>query len=103
MTDPIAHMIPTLCPWCGRNNDAATGLDDDAPSAGDVSICFACAWPAIFVGAESQLVLRRPTPTELEEIFANPEVEMFRGAAARHLLLATMLTVREMNEKGGKV
>lgn len=37
------------CPACGARLGAATGVtDDDAPVAGDLSVCFYCACPLMF-------------------------------------------------------
>lgn len=35
------HQAP--CPACGQSNDCATGVRDEPPKPGDITICFYCA------------------------------------------------------------
>lgn len=87
MSAPGAGRSISRCPWCGTVQTKATGLDprsNAAPVADDVSICVACARPALFTGAG--LEIRRPSPDELADIMANPDVlaavRMFQRARA---------------------
>lgn len=69
----MSRAIP--CPSCGRLNDqhAHTG-GVDAPSPGDVAICWGCGQPAVFVATAYGLGQRAATETERVEILADPEV-----------------------------
>lgn len=65
---------PDLCPYCGKFLDATTSLDsNDAPSPGDVGICWGCLKPHVF---DERLARRRPTLEETFEIAASPNVQV---------------------------
>lgn len=57
---------PVTCPACGRRNDTHFGLEDDAPTGGDLGICWSCRVPFAF-----ELVARALTPEERAEVDAD--------------------------------
>jgi hypothetical protein len=57
----------TRCPWCGRENDRHTSVNDaEPPAVGDCGICSACGRPGVF----TETGMRRPTPQEMGEFAA---------------------------------
>lgn len=68
------------CPYCGRVNDASTGVEGGTPVAGDVSICLYCSLPGIFT---AELLIRKPTAEEQVELDDSAEVQRVRGAILR--------------------
>ena len=69
------RMKPDRCPHCGALVDAAGSApgdkDEGGPEQGSISICLYCARPSIF---DSDLRLHRPTPAQIDEILADPDV-----------------------------
>lgn len=62
------------CWACGHVNDAASSLDTtEPPDDGSVSICFYCSALSVFTG--QGLVVRQPTPGELDEFLADPRIQ----------------------------
>lgn len=77
------------CPACRHVVDSSEGVGRHAerpPQAGDVTVCIACATPAIFT---ADLAMREPTAEELREILADPQ--------ARRVIAA----IRVINAKEG--
>ena len=68
------HMMVTTCPHCGKVNDCHSDGRGGVPGAGDVSMCFGCGQPAIYVLAGGALELRKPTESERAELEAVPEI-----------------------------
>lgn len=61
------------CPYCQAECDRVRqAFGNEAPEPGDVSICLKCGVPCIF---DDKLRLRRPTPEEQKEVYANEEVQ----------------------------
>jgi hypothetical protein len=62
----------TTCPHCGINNTGhASVKGNDAPSPGDVSLCWSCHGLGLFT---DDLDVRLPTPAEDAEIRAVPVI-----------------------------
>jgi hypothetical protein len=82
---------PSPCPWCGKLNDMATSANadrpDDVPEPGDVTVCIACASPAVF---NPDMTLRRPWPGEIEA--AHPDDRTVLDRAVR--------AVRQLDRRG---
>lgn len=77
--------LHTRCPACGYRFEVASqvGRPDDEPSrpsAGAISICIACAEPAIFEDDFVGLRLRKPTDEERAALEADDLVGELRGA-----------------------
>lgn len=63
--------LERACPHCGRINDAHDGPQrGQEPTAGDVSICWACGGLAFFTDRG----MRKPTSVEMTELLAAPEI-----------------------------
>ena len=63
----------TACPYCSKENDAATPAGTDAeavPGPGDVSVCFYCGGIAVF----TETGLRKPTDAERADLLEDPLV-----------------------------
>lgn len=68
---------PATCPWCGRVNDSATGLNHNKrPKPGDVGVCIGCAELVVYEHDS----FRKATDTERAEAMACPDVANVRGA-----------------------
>lgn len=71
LTDILGH-----CPECGFRNDAATPVYHDqpgrTPADGDMSICFQCGKPSIFVVTAFGTSCRKATPSEYVELMQDP-------------------------------
>ncbi len=75
MADDTLH---TVCPWCRKNNDAATSVFTIAvPKEGDVSMCIGCGSVALFA---ADLSLRKPTRVEQFDIDSDLDVLALRKA-----------------------
>jgi hypothetical protein len=59
------RLEPSPCPWCGKLNDAATGLGETGPRPGDFSVCLTCAQPLVF---DETLRTRAMTMDEFREL-----------------------------------
>lgn len=61
------HLLPGVCPCCGRTHDAATNALDNhkLPIPGDITVCIDCAAISIF---DDQLVRRLPTAAEAGQL-----------------------------------
>lgn len=70
---------PTVCPFCGRRQEAATGAAGTAPSPGAVAICWKCTAVSLY---DENLALRRPTAAETEELDADVRIARARAAMA---------------------
>jgi hypothetical protein len=67
--------LPVACPYCGKVNDTHDAGDPGArPTTGDVSMCFSCAPPSLFVVDDEQVRLRRATSAELADLLAHPAI-----------------------------
>jgi hypothetical protein len=70
-----------LCPNCGKELDAATGIDPNArPKPGDFSVCLGCGHLMAF---GNDLRLRPLTAVEVIEVAGNPQLlaaQDFAGA-----------------------
>lgn len=71
----------TTCPWCGKDNDRATGFSEGAvtPSDGDLSLCIGCGEWSVFDSSAS-IGCRKPTDSELAEIATNSDCQRAREA-----------------------
>lgn len=85
----------TTCPWCGRENEVHTaGNTEGSPDEGDISLCWKCREPSVFLADGS---LRKPTDEERAKILADPDVagmmhamrESYRPSEARDLFNRT--------------
>lgn len=69
--------IKCACPVCGYNVDHATlacaPVKDNAPRAGDVSICFNCASVNMF--ADGFGTVRRPTEPERRKLASDKRIQ----------------------------
>lgn len=68
----------TVCPACGTENDAATGVRTSGqPKPGDLNYCCACRVLSIYDEdpVTGELVSRAFTKAEREQVFADPEVQ----------------------------
>jgi hypothetical protein len=67
MTLGKTHHVPNgFCPLCGKELDAASGMDhDNAPKPGDVSVCLGCAQPLVF---NDDLTVRAMTASEVADL-----------------------------------
>lgn len=64
-------MTAMECPFCQARADVHDGLDPaDAPSAGDVSVCYYCGCLSVYA-----LVRVRPTAAELVEYLDREDVQ----------------------------
>lgn len=60
-------LTPSPCWSCGYVIDAATGVgNDNAPKAGDVSICLRCGALGVYADGPAGLVVRKPTDEEFD-------------------------------------
>ena len=76
-------IVPTECPYCGRNNDLHdSDMPEATPDEGSVSLCWRCRQPSIFTLVGDELVLRKPTGEELAEILAHPVAKAALAAMA---------------------
>lgn len=66
-------MNPHHCPYCGKENDAAsiaapifeaTATPDIEPTNGDVSLCAACGRLGVFQRVAGVIFVRKPSPKE---------------------------------------
>jgi hypothetical protein len=74
--------LPTVCPNCGKVLDAVTGVDhENAPVAGSVTICINCSGLSVF---QDDLTLREPTPEEMADLMAQPEVQRVLMALGKY-------------------
>lgn len=63
----------STCPYCGRQNLLATGLNTpEPPSEGAVNLCWRCREPSLF---QADLSLRKATDDERADIMADPDVK----------------------------
>jgi hypothetical protein len=80
----MTNVQPHSCPYCGHLFEAVSDVDGDqtAPRPGDVTVCIECASPLILTEG---LQVRVPTPVELLELTAAPEVmQVVQAIAATH-------------------
>ncbi|MDQ4121692.1 MAG: hypothetical protein M3209_09630 [Acidobacteriota bacterium] len=56
---------PSKCSNCGEMLDATTGIQEQMPNEGDVSICAACGQISVF---DSELKLRAATESEIQNL-----------------------------------
>lgn len=68
----FVHLPPTSCPYCGAVIDCTVSADERplVPKDGDVSLCFQCVQPCIYVISGQGVSVRKPTPEERAEIIA---------------------------------
>ncbi len=89
-------MLPidiVVCPYCGLEIDAVTGVDNDGvplkeltvPSSGSASFCWRCNNIGIFEVEGTRLYIRLPSEAELQQIMAQSEVQAV--IAKKHLVL----------------
>lgn len=87
-------MSALACPHCKRVNDAHGRQPGDAPVNGDVSLCWGCGEPAVFVDVDGSLALRPPTAEEQASIEMDPEFRRVqttvRAAASPSQALAVL-------------
>lgn len=75
------HTQVNHCPHCGAKVDAASQIGgEDAPRAGDVSLCVYCGEWNIF---NEDMSIRKPTVDEYVEFGTAPEVKRVREAWVR--------------------
>ena len=78
MSRPMAE---TACPYCGRINDQHSSSDGTrVPHPGAISLCWGCGGLAIF----TETGVRLPTPDELEECEAHPDVIAARAVIGQY-------------------
>jgi hypothetical protein len=63
-----------VCPWCGVRSTTHDG--PAVPSTGDVSLCWECRQPGVWMEDGS---LTRPDDDLLAKILADPRVKQMRG------------------------
>jgi hypothetical protein len=65
------------CPYCGYTLNAATPAKEGepGPSPGDISLCFNCGEILVI---DEGLVIREPTPEELERAEKIPNLDYWR-------------------------
>jgi hypothetical protein len=86
MTEPgeeDGHEVPgTFCRQCGKYLDRSMCPYDESlvPGDGDLSICISCGLISVYT--ETGL-LRAPTPDELTEALADPDVQRVLAAFTR--------------------
>lgn len=72
------------CPYCGLTNKRHLPITcDEAPEAGDISLCWACREPSMFVQPATPgtaLQLRALTDAERTTVMADPRVRRTLGA-----------------------
>lgn len=86
------HTPVSFCPACGYTLDAASSFDEAAaPSAGDFSVCIACAAVLRF---DRELRLRAASPALVAQACS-------RDPELRRSLLRTLASVREMHRVMG--
>ncbi len=77
--DPISNKMPmAVCPACGKEVDAATGVnvvDARAPKPNDLTICFYCAELGCYT---ESLTLRALEPGEFERFSVSTQTEIRR-------------------------
>lgn len=78
-----------LCPYCSVRLDCADALPTNrsaTPKAGAVSVCIACAEPALFVNGPFGLAFRKPTDVERALIMAQigPALMAFKMQRSGH-------------------
>lgn len=61
----------TVCPYCGRHNNACGNDSDEMPEDGNVSLCWKCGKSAVFDFSQDTNV-RKPTLEERIDWFSNP-------------------------------
>ena len=72
----------TLCPWCWRLNNLASGLDPlTGPKSGDVTVCWSCRRVSV-MGEDGRL--RVPTLAEHEAINVDERVVAVIQEIGRH-------------------
>lgn len=73
--DGYVHLPVMACPYCGKLIDCTTSVDGRPliPQDADISLCFGCAQPCIFVVNDLGVSVRKPTPQEMVEILAEHE------------------------------
>lgn len=65
--------VDSVCPYCGRQNTLASGMNvDEPPDEGSVNLCWRCREPSLFTADGS---LRKPTDEERADIMADPDVK----------------------------
>lgn len=75
--------LVTPCPHCARVNNAQTGVSTDgAPADGDVSLCWGCQRPSLFVVGPLGTSLRALTEQEEAEVLAEPTIRRALAAMA---------------------
>lgn len=72
----------SICPFCSRTNELATGVDHSkgkTPSDGSISMCMTCGELSIF-DAATEGGLRRPTSDEYVGIAHDQTIRRMRAA-----------------------
>jgi hypothetical protein len=59
------------CPNCGKRVDAASSMEGQTPSPGDLTICFGCFGVMAFA---NDLTMRPLTADEMHEVATDPDI-----------------------------
>jgi hypothetical protein len=70
------------CPHCGRANNAHSGHGTKSPQPGDMGICWDCGKIATYTVTPAGLMLRTPTPDEVQAANRHPQTSVLRDAIA---------------------
>lgn len=73
----MTHEHSCICPYCDRHMDRVQEVlgdeEDHMPEDGDVTLCIGCGSFSVF-DSSAKGGLRKPSPTDLEEIALEPEL-----------------------------
>lgn len=75
--DRITTELQTVCPYCGYQHDAHTGIEGDTvPSVDDVSICWKCTMIAEYAETpeSATLTLRPVTSARYDQLMLDPDL-----------------------------
>lgn len=92
MMDLVLH-----CTWCGRPNDAHMRAPGEQPVPGNVSLCWRCLEPSIFVEIDGKLGVRAPTSEERAEIVASDDFRKARAAIMESHTPSEALALRRLS------
>jgi hypothetical protein len=76
----VSIRIPDCdCPWCSEEITAATDPKNssNSPASGDATLCMYCGEWCVF---DTDLMLRKPTDAEFEELAADETCRRLRTA-----------------------
>lgn len=95
MAEHITFEQPTTCPFCGRENEAASppGKDPTPPGDGDFNMCFSCGEWSIFDSTQVGGA-RKPVFAEYVIIATNPMCRKMRDAWVATMMVAATVTGR---------